>query len=327
MRPIQIYGLMCPIAKVVRYVGKSVNAPKRFSAHIRRAERHITDHHAARWIRSVLAAGLRPELVILHDIAPGERWQDVERQFIADAEAKGWRLTNTTKGGEGLDYINPEDAAEYLANLSAAMKAIWSTPERREENRLRCVEAWANPEVTARRLKSMQEAAQRPDVKARLALAMAEVHARPEVKAKRSATVSANWANPDIGPRQRAAIQGASEKMSASAVAKWQDPEKRAALMTVQSSPESRAKKSAAAIARSTPEYRALQAERTRKSWETRNRVVGPPSEATRAKIGAAQVGKQRGPQSEEHRAAISESVSRSWDTRRQKSGQGDLSL
>ena len=190
---VYIYGLKCPHSGQVRYIGKSTKPSVRLYGHLGAAVRGEYNHHTARWLRKLIAAGARPELVILHTVAEGERWQDAERAAIAAALESGNKLTNATAGGEGLDYINQEDDARYRRNLSRSLKALWNTPERKKEASQRSLRAWADPAVTARRLASMVAAQNKPDVKARIAVAMAEVNARPSVKATRSRKSKRNW--------------------------------------------------------------------------------------------------------------------------------------
>lgn len=263
---IYIYGLKCPLLGVIRYVGKSEKPQVRFIRHIRSAVRGDYNHRTARWLRKLHRLGMRPELVILHSVRPHERWQDVERQFIRTASQRGWNLTNSTAGGEGLEYTDPVAKARYIANLSAANKKVWSTPEGREAARKRVLAAWADPEITARRLASIKAAYTRPDVKAKLAAAKDEINSRPEVIEKRRQSIE----------KRRRHLQEAINRpitrarMSGSAKRRWDDPERRAELIAIRSTPESKARLKASAIMRSTAEYRAMMAEKTRASWVKR---------------------------------------------------------
>jgi predicted GIY-YIG superfamily endonuclease len=142
METIYIYGLKCPTDNVIRYVGKSIDPEKRLKGHVSGAKNYAYDHHTARWIRKLISSGSRPELVLLHKVGENERWQDVERAFIASAVERGWKLTNSTRGGEGLDYINGADRAWWLLRCSIAQSAIWDEPGRREEQGKRSQKNW-----------------------------------------------------------------------------------------------------------------------------------------------------------------------------------------
>lgn len=190
---IYIYGLWCPMEREIRYIGKSVVPERRLSAHVAGARRGAYNHHTARWLRKLFAAGLKPTLVVLRAVEAGERWQEIERQAIADARAAGVRLTNSTAGGEGLDYVDPEARAAYLENLSRSLKALWSEPERREQQKARSKNAWRDPDMRARRSASLSAANSKQETQARRSAASAEIGARPEVRAAKSSAQQENW--------------------------------------------------------------------------------------------------------------------------------------
>jgi hypothetical protein len=269
---IYIYGLLCPLANTVRYVGKSSNPEKRLNGHLCGARRRHYDHHTARWLRKLQADGLRPSVVILHEVASDERWQDVERQFISSAAERGWLLTNSTAGGEGLDYLDPEDDRRYREKLSRSQKAVWSTPERRAEARARSLAVAADPELLARRNEAIRKAFSDPGVRARAAEINREINSRPETNAKRGAKSKAMWADPKIRQKLMAAYAApeTKTKQSERKKASWADPVTGAKLRAVHSSDEVRRKKSESARRRSSPEYRAMMAERTRAAWAQR---------------------------------------------------------
>jgi GIY-YIG catalytic domain-containing protein len=128
-----IYALHCPISKTVRYIGKSVNPTKRFQQHIYFARTGRSRHHAAQWIRKVLAAGLEPTLEIFYEVKEDEDWREAERFWISEAESFGWRLTNTTAGGDGVEMTCPI----AIANWKEAVKARWRDPELRRNSSLK----------------------------------------------------------------------------------------------------------------------------------------------------------------------------------------------
>lgn len=245
-----IYGLVCPVDGIVRYVGKSTKPDRRLRAHISGAVRKAYDHHTARWIRRLVSDGMRPELIILHEVRDGERWQDIERDFIASAADRGWRLTNSTAGGEGLDYIDPADEARYRANLRRAMDVYNATPEGKARLR-RMVDSALEPDALARRNKAIRAAASRPEHKAKMTIVNREINARPEVKAKRSASGKRRWDDAEYRQAITAArndptfVAEQSERLKS----RWRDPAAREKMNS----------------ARWTPERRREQAERIRK--------------------------------------------------------------
>jgi hypothetical protein len=119
-----------------------------------------------------------PEIVILEEVPPGTRWQLREKHWIAYGRDNGWPLTNSTSGGQGLDFIDPDADAAYRKNMSRIMKEIWSRPDRIKQASERSLKAWADPDLTRRRVAKMLATHQSPEVRARWSSAMAEVNAR-----------------------------------------------------------------------------------------------------------------------------------------------------
>lgn len=268
---IYIYGLECPVEQMVRYVGKSTNPPQRFKAHLSAAKNYAYDHHAARWIRRLLADGMKPKLIILHEVCEGEIWQDVEREFIASAPDRGWRLTNSTAGGEGLDYRDPEDEARYRANLKRAMDAYNATPEGRARM-VAMQKAAHTPAAKRQRNESNKRKFAEPEMRLKMAEVGREIGSRPEVIAAKSSASKSMWANPDMRARfmEGNARPEKKAKQSARKKASWADPVVGAKLRAIHASEDVRRKKSEAARRRATPEYRAMMAEKTRASWAAR---------------------------------------------------------
>lgn len=193
------------------------------------ARRGTYDHHTARWLRALIGEGLKPEIVILHEVTEGERWQDIERSFIASAVDRGWKLTNSTAGGEGLDYLNPEDDARYRANLSRSLKEVFNRPEMVERQRAISRATAANPELLAKRNAAIREAYKNPSSRARVAAASRATGAKPEVKAARSDKGKAAWQQPDYRATLTAArndpdfVAAQAERLRD----RWADPEHR----------------------------------------------------------------------------------------------------
>lgn len=290
--PNYIYALHCPIADTVRYIGKSSDPCKRFKSHLSSAKTFAYKHHTSAWIRKLLAEGLQPEMRILEEVPDGTRWQDAERAWIAKGASMGWRLTNSTAGGEGLDYICPVAAAAYRAKLSAAHKIIWNTPERKEEARLRSLRSWADPEITARRKASSDAARLRPETKAKFSAAAKEIGARAEVKAKKAKATLATWTDPELREERLAAIRHpeVKAKQSAAKIALWASDEGRAKMLATHT-PERRAhqaklianpdRKAKIDAARNSAEYKEKRAATIRAKWIEKNKHL-PPEEFAR---------------------------------------------
>lgn len=262
---IYIYGLRCPVSGEIRYIGKSTQPHKRLKAHLGAAKRCEYDHHTARWIRSVGDGAIALE--ILDTLDAGSDWQERERHWIAAAECMGWPLTNSTAGGEGLDYRDADALAKYRVNLCAAMKATWGTREGREKNRMRAVALHADPEISQRHRMSLKAAYARPEVKAAQAEITRRSWANQSTAAARAAGNAQHWKEHRAERLAALNTTEAKAKHRAARKASWADPIVGAKLRAQAASPERRAKLSAKAIERATPEYRAAQAERTRLSW------------------------------------------------------------
>lgn len=198
---IYIYGLLCPLAQQIRYIGKSDDPDRRYKAHIGSARKPRC--HKTNWLAKLMRQGLEPELRILREVPDGADWAAAEREEIAKARALGWPLTNMTLGGEGA-ALTEEGLKARLAIMGSA------------------------------------------DVRA---------------------------------------------KMSASALARWTDPELAAQGRAANASPEKRKKLSERAKRRSTPEYRAMMAAKSRAAWadkDKRARIVGGITDETREKVSTA---------------------------------------
>lgn len=227
-----IYGLHCPLSGDIRYIGKSVNPQKRLRAHISSAIRGATDHHTARWIRRLAASDLEPALIILHQVRSGERWQDIERKFIADALKRGADLTNSTAGGEGLDYVNEEDRSRYLANKAKAMAQYRATEAGRKQIAAFVRVASSDPEIVARRSAAIRAAYQNEELRQQISEASKRSSALPSVKAAKSKATAAMWENGEFRKRKLAHLKSDEFRAAQSAriAARWADPEAKARL-------------------------------------------------------------------------------------------------
>ena len=109
-----IYALYDPRQpSAVRYVGKTVKELSlRLSHHIAEA-RTGNACHRGNWIRSLLLAGVRPQIAPL-EMCDEKVWQQRERFWIAGHRPSGV-LTNNTDGGDGVLNLSAE-GKERIAN-------------------------------------------------------------------------------------------------------------------------------------------------------------------------------------------------------------------
>jgi len=111
---VYVYGLVEPRTKLTRYVGQTVNLQGRFKSHLKAKGKT----YCATWIRSLQAAGLEPELIILGGPYNDDEANDAEIEWIANFPPG--QLTNHTEGGFGVRGWVP--SSEWKAKQSARMK-------------------------------------------------------------------------------------------------------------------------------------------------------------------------------------------------------------
>jgi hypothetical protein len=116
-----VYFLADPGEPLVpRYVGQTWDRlEQRLGEHIRSARRGSSTY-SARWIRTILDRGLRPEITVLSSSSTKEGLSFQERAWIDGYRAGGARLCNLTDGGEGNLGWNP--SAETRARIGAASR-------------------------------------------------------------------------------------------------------------------------------------------------------------------------------------------------------------
>lgn len=237
---IYIYGLYCPVAKTIRYVGKSARPRKRVLSHICGAIRGQYDHHAARWLRKIAKLGLRPKVVILHEIQPGEDWREIERAFIASGPQRGWNLTNTTAGGEGLDYINEEDRARYVENCRAGH--LRRSVEDRKASAAAALAAAQTPEARAKRRSSLLAHYSNPQNRQRQTETNREIWSRSGFREARSEVSKSLWRRAEY--RQTREAQLASEEFRREQAqrlkCRWEDPAAREKMNDARWTPKKR---------------------------------------------------------------------------------------
>lgn len=204
-----IYVLVCPRQLTVRYIGKTTNPSQRLSTHVSASRNHRFNHHAARWIRSLLAASIAPTFSVLFRVPTDMPWQVAERFFIASGTHFGFPLTNGTLGGEGVD-IPPEEMARVQQLRNSGYTD--SVKERMSAN---IRKAWSDPATRASTIEKMIEAANKPGRKAQLAL-IAKLPRSAEARAKQAMAIKASWQDPEKRAKRIALMKE-----------RWSDPERR----------------------------------------------------------------------------------------------------
>lgn len=128
-----IYALCDPETREIRYIGKTSRTLKqRLRQHLRDAEegdKSRCSSYRLRWLRSL---GAQPVIVSL--LITSESFGiEMERATIKRFRELGYRLTNTTAGGEGNPGWCPP--VEYRNRMSAVMKGKRHSEEARKNMR------------------------------------------------------------------------------------------------------------------------------------------------------------------------------------------------
>lgn len=103
METTNIYVLIDPITKMVRYVGKANNVTQRYTAHLNRARKHQI--HKKNWIEKLKKEGLKPIIEVI-DVVPINEWVFWETYWISQMKTWGFDLINYTNGGDGCTFGN-----------------------------------------------------------------------------------------------------------------------------------------------------------------------------------------------------------------------------
>lgn len=103
METTYIYTLSDPRTNEIRYVGKTNNPAQRLKAHMNNCRDKGT--HKRNWIQSLRCLGLKPILEIIDEV-PIESWQFWEQWWYQILKGWGFRLVNSTIGGDGLTFGN-----------------------------------------------------------------------------------------------------------------------------------------------------------------------------------------------------------------------------
>jgi len=85
----------------IRYVGKAKNLKDRLRRHIGKYYLNIEDNYKNRWIKSELSKG---NTIIINEIESvnESNWQEREKFWIQELKSRGFNLTNSTEGGDGI---------------------------------------------------------------------------------------------------------------------------------------------------------------------------------------------------------------------------------
>jgi len=115
---VKIYGLVCPLSKEIRYVGKTKWSLKR------RLKEHIRENksktHKQKWINNLKSKELFPTIVLIENVNDVD-WIEKEKFYIKLFKEKGFKLTNIAEGGEGGGSKGYKHSEEWKAKASERM--------------------------------------------------------------------------------------------------------------------------------------------------------------------------------------------------------------
>ena len=116
-----IYTLTDPNTNKVRYVGKTTNVKRRYYSHInKKSNKRLGNFYLRNWLLSLLNHGQKPIIDIIDEC--DSDWEELEKYWIAQFRAWGFKLANLTEGGEGCPGFKKTE--EQKIKLSKSLKAL-----------------------------------------------------------------------------------------------------------------------------------------------------------------------------------------------------------
>jgi predicted GIY-YIG superfamily endonuclease len=95
-----LYALLDPRSGAIRYVGVSANVLQRYEQHCEPPRGRRRRTYKEHWIASLAKRGLAPKIEVLGEFPSAPRAAMAEVLLIKQLRELGFRLTNTTAGGE-----------------------------------------------------------------------------------------------------------------------------------------------------------------------------------------------------------------------------------
>ena len=96
----------------IRYVGKTMYPKQRLYSHIKESK-GTKNNHKINWIRKLLSENKKPKMFLIDEV--GDDWQFWENYWIDQIKSWGFKLTNQTAGGEGLNgYKHSDDSISKM---------------------------------------------------------------------------------------------------------------------------------------------------------------------------------------------------------------------
>lgn len=187
-----IYLLLDPRNEAVRYVGVTRHSlSTRLNGHMQEALRTANDSHRVRWVRQLIALGLRPKIVAHCSVLPGAQWQLVEIDAVAYFRAAGAKLVNGTVGGDGTTGRVWRPTEEQRKRMSEGRVGRIPSEETRARRSATLKKFYEDPDRMAKRQEMARRAARSPKGRARASAHLKALWANPEWRAKMRAAISA----------------------------------------------------------------------------------------------------------------------------------------
>jgi len=123
-----VYGLIDPISKELRYVGKTNNLKVRYRDHINKLYER---NYKSNWIKSLISKNNKPEMVVLETHEDESECFAAEIRLIEYFKSIGSNLTNLTSGGEGTSGSkHSQETKDKLSLMHIGMKHTEETKEK-----------------------------------------------------------------------------------------------------------------------------------------------------------------------------------------------------
>jgi hypothetical protein len=156
MKKVLIYALICPKAKEIRYIGKTIQSLKsRLKGHLYIPKNDTT--YRANWIRDLRKDKLIPEIILIEECNESN-WVEREIYWI-DYYSKLVNLVNYSKGGNGGHHVKISTReklsnlykekwtdSEYRNKMSTMSKNMWKDKNRKELASNRIKNYWTDSE-------------------------------------------------------------------------------------------------------------------------------------------------------------------------------------
>lgn len=254
-------------------MGRTINSRQRCGGHISGARKGYRTHKD-NWIRQLLSEGVEPVIEPL-EYVPESKWEEAEKFWIESLRQLGFKLTNATRGGEGIAgaKLSPETIAQreatrrrqnpndyqFLHTPQAVAKTKATKLARGVTQRVsqQSKDRWKDPAYRAKIVASIRARGKDPAWREKVRQATAKALRNPEIRLRLSTKSKARWQQPEYRARVaakmaegRACITSEAklqlaEKRRVAISAAWCDPEKRERMMRLHNDPEVRARTTA----------------------------------------------------------------------------------